>query len=94
MRGFGSDSIGMGGGRASPVVLVPTFFSNQEDEFDEGPTTGRMGAARKAGFVDIEDFYADDSRNRRDVEGESESETETESSEGSEEGESSEEEED
>lgn len=86
MRGFGSDSLSSsrnspsshsrgGGGK---VVLVPTNYSKQDSEDEEGEedegaiydqgfdvipgsNTSAMKKGKKGGFLDLDDFYADDS---------------------------------
>lgn len=80
MRGFGSDSIarggvgaGVGSGRASPVVLVPTNFANAEASRSSSPASFVGAGGRKAGFRDLEDFYKDE-ESEEDEDGESEEE--------------------
>lgn len=106
MRGFGSDSLAggglkpSGGGRAnSPVVLVPTNFSTSHDgSRSASPASFGAGVTgRKSGFVDLEDFYADEDEDEESSgpeEEEEESDSDSEEEEGSGSGSEEEEQED
>lgn len=73
LRGFGSDSLRGSSGRASPVVLVPTNFSGAEASSRSASPASFGGAGRKSGFVDLEDFYADEVSDEEEESGEEES---------------------
>lgn len=68
--------------RGGPVVLVPTHFADggQDREEMERNFSGTTSAAagRKNGFVDLDDFYADERRGRIGLAEEEDSEEESE----------------
>jgi hypothetical protein len=69
----------MGSGRASPVVLVPTNFAGGEaTNGSRSASPASFGAAtgRKAGFADLEDFYADEESSSEEEEDEEEEDEE------------------